>query len=126
MSPLEDLGISIFAEDNIDPEDYINTLILPPELIQLQEYGISGRDKIHPKLIDIYHVGLLLLNLIEQKELEFSEDDIVDSRPSIIAENSKSSYGKVISMALKRDVEQRISTPLEFWKKIKQIRENLV
>lgn len=110
-----DLGISRLA-DNIRNAD--NTLLaqwmLPPEAIDSDEFGELG------KCSDIYHTGLILLALLHNGQLEFSKDEIVSGVPRLMAEQHQSKFAPAIARALRRHVDCRTQSALEFWRDIQQ------
>ena len=111
---LGDLGISRLEKDI----DIFGTIIAkwmqPPEFLNRGEFGAVG------KQVDIYHTGLLLLSLLLNRQLSFTEQDILDGLPRQIAENLQSPYDFAISKALRRHVRHRTQTAIEFWRDMQQ------
>lgn len=110
-----DLGIS-----NLESEiDFLNTRLaqwmLPPEVLNSTEFGSINRQ------IDVYHVGLLLLRMLLGNERQFTNGEILDGMPRQLAEQSSSPFGPPIAKALRRHVEFRTATPLEFWREIRNV-----
>jgi serine/threonine-protein kinase len=111
-----DLGIT-----NLETEmDVFNTMVgrwmIPPEFLKPDQYGKIG------KPVDMYHAGLVFLSLLLGRIPTFTEKDILDGGPRIMAERLNSIYSPAIAKALRRHVENRTQTALEFWKDISSAR----
>lgn len=111
-----DLGIT-----NLETEmDVFNTMVgrwmLPPEFLKPEQYGKIG------KQVDMYHAGLVFLSLLLGRIPTFTEKDILDGGPRIMAERLNSIYSPAIAKALRRHVENRTQTALDFWKDIASAR----
>jgi serine/threonine protein kinase len=106
---LGDLGIS-----RLLPEmDVFNTLLaqwmLPPEALAPNDFGALSTQ------VDVYHFGLLLLSLLQKKIPSFSQDEILEGKPRVEAEELNHKFSPAIAKALRRHVLQRTQTALEFW-----------
>ena len=104
-----DLGISRLKSDI----DIFGTILakwmLPPEYLNPNEFGnIDER-------VDIYHAGLLFLYILQGNIIEFTEDEIISGKPKYLAENLKPPFNKALSKALRRHVQYRTPTAIEFW-----------
>jgi serine/threonine-protein kinase len=113
-----DLGIT-----NLETEmDVFNTMVgkwmMPPEFLRPDQYGKIG------KQVDMYHAGLVFLSLLLGRIPTFTESDILDGGPRNMAEQLKSIYSPAIAKALRRHVENRTQTALDFWKDISTARTN--
>jgi serine/threonine-protein kinase len=111
-----DLGIT-----NLETEmDVFNTMVgkwmMPPEFLRPDQYGKIG------KQVDMYHAGLVFLSLLLGRIPTFTESDILDGGPRNMAEQLKSIYSPAIAKALRRHVENRTQTALDFWKDISTAR----
>lgn len=111
-----DLGIT-----NLETEmDVFNTMVgrwmVPPEFLKPDQFGKIG------KQVDMYHAGLVFLSLLLGRIPTFTEKDILDAAPRIMAERLNSIYSPAIAKALRRHVENRTQTALEFWKDIASAR----
>jgi serine/threonine-protein kinase len=111
-----DLGIT-----NLETEmDVFNTMVgrwmIPPEFLKPDQFGKIG------KQVDLYHAGLVFLSLLLGRIPTFTEKDILDGGPRIMAERLNSIYSPAIAKALRRHVENRTQTALEFWKDISSAR----
>lgn len=107
-----DLGISRLESDIRIFGTVLAQWMLPPEYLNTQEFGVVG------KHVDVYHVGLLLLSLIQNRALFFSQADILDGMPRKVAEHLPSPYGPVIARALRRHVEARTPSAIQLWREI--------
>lgn len=106
---LGDFGIAkLFNE--VDFKNTRAQWILPPEILNTNEFGpIDHR-------IDIYHVGLLLLELAYSKELKFSPEERLDGKPRKMALELKSSYSFALEKSLRRHTSSRTSDAMELWR----------
>jgi serine/threonine-protein kinase len=104
-----DLGVAkLFSE--LDVTNTLADWMRPPEAIDSTEFGpIDYR-------IDIYHVGLLLLQLAYSRELRFSREEIVAGRPRDMALRLPTPYSFAIEKALRRHVAYRTATAMELWR----------
>lgn len=106
---LGDLGVAkLFSE-----LDGINTLadwMMPPEAIEPSEYGpIDYR-------IDIYHIGLLLLQLAYSQVVHFTREEILAGRPREMALSLSAPYNFALEKALRRHVAYRTASAMELWR----------
>lgn len=106
---LADLGIAkLFTE--IDAQNtLLNGSMLPPEFINPGEFGSLGHH------VDIYHCGLLFLQLMLNKPLAFTNDEIVQGIPRQMAEELPGPFGVAISKALRRHVAHRTQSAMQLW-----------
>lgn len=116
---LGDLGVAkLFGE-----LDSINTRadwMLPPEAIDPAEFGpIDHR-------IDIYHAGLLLLQLAYSRELRFSQDEILAGRPREMALDLVAPYNSILEKTLRRHVTYRTATAMEFWRDLYSLQQSSI
>lgn len=104
-----DLGVAkLFSE--LDATNTLAEWIRPPEAIDSSEFGpIDHR-------IDIYHVGLLLLQLAYSQELRFSREEIVSGHPRNMAQMLPTPYSFALEKALRRHVAYRTATVMELWR----------
>lgn len=108
-----DLGISKLEKD-IDLFNTMAQWMLPPEFLNPTEFGKIGRQ------VDIYHTGLLLLSLLLGKVPQFTHQQICEGKPREMAESLDSPYSSAIAKALRRHVDYRTQTALDFWREISQ------
>jgi serine/threonine-protein kinase len=111
-----DLGITNLELDL----DVFNTMVgkwmLPPEFLEPDRFGKIG------KQVDIYHAGLLFLSLLLGHVPTFTPEEILDGVPRRTAEGLESIYSPAIARALRRHVDSRTQTAIEFWKDISALR----
>jgi len=106
---LGDLGVAkLFSE--LDVTNTLADWMRPPEAIDPTEFGpIDHR-------IDIYHVGLLFLQLAYSQELRFSREEILAGHPRDMALKLPTPYSFVLEKALRRHVAYRSATAMELWR----------
>ena len=106
---LGDLGVAKLV-NQITAQNTRAQWMLPPEVLNPAEYGpIDYR-------IDIYHAGLLLLQLAFNKEIQFSHEEILAGRPREMAMALPTPYNFALEKALRRRVQFRASTAMELWR----------
>ncbi|MBU4467549.1 MAG: hypothetical protein KKC39_02230 [Candidatus Omnitrophica bacterium] len=66
--------------------------------------------------IDIYHVGLLLLELAYSKELRFTPEEIINGKPREMAVQLQPPYNFALEKALRRHVSYRTADAMELWR----------
>lgn len=106
---LGDLGVARLLNE-IDGQNTRAQWMLPPEILNGSEFGPADHR------IDIYHVGLLFLQLAYSKELRFSTEDILNGKPREMALVLPAPYSFAIEKALRRHVEYRTANAMEFWR----------
>jgi len=106
---LGDLGVAKLVTQ-ITAQNTRAQWMLPPEILNSAEYGpIDQR-------IDIYHAGLLLLQLASSREIRFTQEDILAGRPREMALALPSPYNFALEKALRRRVQFRTNTAMELWR----------
>lgn len=113
-----DLGISRLEKD-ISPDTTLLKRMSPPEALD-SRFGFRG------KHVDIYHVGLLLLSLLLNQPLNFTQDEIIAGHPRKCAEGlrSRSRYASAIARALRRHVSARTPSAIDMWREISEASKN--
>jgi len=111
---LGDLGLAKPVEHINAANTILAEWMLPPEFID-QFFGPMDRR------VDIYHASLLLLQVLSGRSLNLSRDDIRDGVPRKMAESLGTPYGQVLASALRRHVEARPGSALEFWEAIRSV-----
>ena len=71
------------------------------------------------KAIDIYHCGLLLLQMAVGRRLRFTNREILDGVPRSLALRLAEPHRSAIERALRRHVEYRTPTARDLWLDIK-------
>lgn len=109
---LGDLGVArLFSE--LDATNTRARWMLPPEAIDPSEFGpIDYR-------IDLYHIGLLLLQFAYSQQLQFSEDDILKGIPRKMALSLQAPFSFALEKALRRHVPFRTASAMELWRDLK-------
>lgn len=106
---LGDLGISkLYTE--LDAANTMAEWIRPPEAINPAEFGPLGNT------IDIYHLGLLFLQLAHSRELRFSGGDILNGRPREMAAQLPPPLNFALEKALRRHALWRTPDAMELWR----------
>jgi hypothetical protein len=106
---LGDLGVARLLTE-LDAFNTRAVWMLPPEVLTPDAFGpIDHR-------LDIYHVGLLLLQLAYSQELRFTADEILNGRPRELAAALPSPFNVAIEKALRRHVEFRTANAMELWR----------
>ncbi len=94
---LGDLGVSKLLPD-VDATNTRPQWLLPPEVLDPNEFGpIDHRS-------DIYHLGLLFLQLAYSNRLQFTREEILSGRPREIALNLSNPYKTALEKSLRRHV----------------------
>jgi serine/threonine protein kinase len=106
---LGDLGVSKLF-DELDATNTLAEWIRPPEAIEPATFGPLDRR------IDIYHLGLLLLEIANSRELHFTRQDILDGKPREMALQLPAPYNSALEKALRRHVQFRTETAMELWR----------
>lgn len=106
---LADLGVAkLFGE--VDATNTRAQWMLPPEVLQPTEFGpIDHR-------VDIYHSGLLLLQVAVGRALKFSEKEILDGAPRQLALKLPAPLSFALEKALRRHSPLRTQTAMELWR----------
>jgi serine/threonine protein kinase len=106
---LGDLGVAkLFSE--IDATNTRALWMLPPEVLEPAEFGpIDYR-------IDIYHCGLLFLQLANGRELRFTAEEIKAGMPRELALQLPAPYNSALEKALRRHVQYRTLSAMDLWR----------
>ena len=95
---------------SVDAQSTFLNSIRPPEAIAPDEFGpVDHR-------VDIYHVGLVLLQAFSGQILSFDRDEILAGRPRELALALPPSVAFAIEKTLRRHVVHRTSSALEVWR----------
>lgn len=106
---LGDLGVAkLFNE--VDAKNTRAEWMLPPEVINSTEFGPIDHH------IDIYHMGLLFLELAYSKELRFTREEILSGKPREMALQLSLPYSVALEKALRRHVAYRTANAMELWR----------
>jgi eukaryotic-like serine/threonine-protein kinase len=106
---LGDFGLAkVFGA--LDADGIFLDSIRPPEAINSAEFGPPDHR------VDIYHVGLLLLQLLLGAPRNFSRDEILNGVPRDLALSLDAPYSFALEKALRRHVIFRTTSALELWR----------
>lgn len=106
---LGDFGVAKL-QNEIDPMNTRAQWMLPPEVLNPAEFGpIDIR-------IDIYHVGLLFLQLAYSREMRFTREEILKGVPRDMALALTAPYNFALEKALRRHVQYRTANAMELWR----------
>jgi len=87
--------------------------MLPPEVLDESQFGpIDSR-------VDIYHTGLLFLQLALSKELTFTKDEILAGKPRDLALSLPPPFNFALEKTLRRRVQYRTANAMELWRDLK-------
>jgi eukaryotic-like serine/threonine-protein kinase len=106
---LGDLGVAKLLSE-IRPENTRAQWMLPPEVLNPSEFGAPDHR------VDIYHCGLLLLQLEHSKELQFTREEILEGKPRQMALELRAPFNFALEKALRRHVSKRTETARELWR----------
>jgi serine/threonine protein kinase len=106
---LGDLGVAKLITE-IRPENTRAQWMLPPEVLNPSEFGAPDHR------VDIYHCGLLLLQLEHSKELQFTKEEILEGKPRQMALELRTPFSFALEKALRRHVSKRTETARELWR----------
>lgn len=106
---LGDLGVARIIHE-INAQNTRADWMLPPEVLNENEFGQMDHR------IDIYHLGLLFLQLAYSEKLTFTIDEILAGKPREMALKLDTPYNFAIEKALRRHVEHRTASAMELWR----------
>lgn len=104
-----DLGIARMLGE-LESTDWRKVSITPPEILDPKQFGVLDHR------IDIYHTGLVLLQLAKSQRLEFTKEEILAGKPREIALTLPGPHNVAIEKALRRRVQFRTASALELWR----------
>jgi serine/threonine protein kinase len=106
---LGDLGVTKMVSE-LHAQNTRAEWMLPPEVVNASEFGpIDHR-------VDIYHLGLLFLELAHSKELRFTREEILAGKPREMAQTRPTPLNFALEKALRRHVQFRTANAMEFWR----------
>ncbi len=83
---------------------------LPPECLDPPRFGPLDRR------IDVYHCGLVFLQILKGEQLVFTAEEILAGAPRRLALQLASPYAAALERALRCHVRYRTATAREFWR----------
>ena len=111
---LGDFGISRLAKD-ISPAGTMAAWLRPPEVLQPKKFGPLGLG------VDIYHIGLLFLQMLYKSELTFTTKEVCEGKPRKMALEYNCAFSRALAKALEPQPNDRYSSAISFWDDIKGI-----
>jgi len=106
---LGDLGVAKMVSE-LHAQNTRAEWMLPPEVVNTSEFGpIDHR-------VDIYHLGLLFLELAHSTELCFTREEILEGKPREMAQALAAPFNFALEKALRRHVQFRTADAMEFWR----------
>lgn len=109
---LGDYGLARSGDD-VNPDGTFLNSIRAPEAIDPEEFGPADHR------IDIYHAGLLLLQVWEGTLLTFSREEILSGVPRNRALTLPEPYASAIEKMVRRHAIHRTSSALAVWRDLK-------
>lgn len=110
---LGDFGLAK-AAGAISAEGTFLNSIRPPEAVDARQFGpIDHR-------VDIFQVGLILLQILHGRKFNFERAQILQGLPRQMAEELNSPLGEALARMLRRHSLARTSTALEAWIELRQ------
>ncbi len=106
---LADFGVAKLMGE-VDAANTRANWLLPPEVLHPKEFGPTDHR------IDIYHLGLLLLQLALSKEIQFTLEETLRGKPREMAETLPPPLNFALSKALRRHVASRTNSAKELWR----------
>jgi len=106
---LGDLGVSKLFEE-LDAANTLAEWIRPPEAIEPAEFGPLDHR------IDIYHLGLIFLQLGYNKEIRFSHEERLAGRPREMALELPPPLNFALEKTLRRHAPLRTESAAELWR----------
>lgn len=104
-----DLGIARLHSE-LAATELRKVSITPPEILDPNQFGPLDHR------IDIYHLGLLLLQFAASKRLEFTAAQILAGEPRDLALTLDPPYSLALEKALRRHVQYRTASAMELWR----------
>lgn len=107
---LGDLGLAKLATEMDAESTILADWIRAPESINPSEFGAMDHR------MDIYHCGLLFLQILLGSKPNFTKDEILSGKPRELALSLEPPYSFALEKALRRHVDYRTASALEFWR----------
>ncbi len=105
-----DLGLTKLLPDMDAQTTVLADWMKAPEAIDPAEFGPMDHR------MDIYHVGLLFLQVLFGKDLRFTRDEILAGKPRELARLLPAPYSTALEKALRRHAQSRTARAMEFWR----------
>ena len=106
---LADLGVAkVFGE--LNERNTRAVWMIPPEVLNPSEFGPIDHK------VDIYHVGLLLLQIASSREIRFTSEEVLEGKPRELALRLPPPLNFALEKALRRHTPFRTATAMELWR----------
>lgn len=109
---LGDLGITKMVTQMDAANTVLAEWMRAPEALNAAEFGPMDHR------MDIYHCGLLFLQVLLGKPLTFTRDEILQGAPRELALHIGGAFSFALEKALRRHVDYRTASAMEFWRDI--------
>ena len=109
---LGDLGITKMITEMDAENTVLAEWMRAPEALNQAEFGRMDHR------MDLYHCGLLFLQVLLGKQLTFTRDEILQGAPRDLALQIGGNFSFALEKALRRHVDYRTASALEFWRDI--------
>ena len=106
---LGDLGVAKLLND-VDATNTRAQWLLPSEVLNPRNFGPTDTR------IDIYHLGLLFLQLAHSRRLRFTHEEILSGKPREMALQLPFPYNTALEKTLRRHVAYRTASAMELWR----------
>lgn len=107
---LGDLGLAKLASEMDAENTVLADWMRAPESINPAEFGVMDNR------MDIYHCGLLFLQIILGKPHNFTREEVLVGKPRELAMELEAPFNFALEKALRRHVDYRTASALEFWR----------
>lgn len=107
---LGDLGLAKIAAEMDADNTVLAEWMRAPEAINPAEFGIMDHR------MDIYHCGLLFLQILLGRPHTFTQEEVLAGKPRELALKLEAPYSFALEKALRRHVDRRTASALEFWR----------
>lgn len=106
---LGDLGVAKLLGE-VSGQNTRAQWMLPPEILNTQDFGpVDHR-------IDIYHLGLLFMQLATSKQLQFTREEVLEGKPRELALGLGPPLNFALEKALRRHASYRTASAMELWR----------
>jgi eukaryotic-like serine/threonine-protein kinase len=109
---LGDLGITKMVSEMDAENTVLAEWMRAPEALSASEFGPMDRR------MDIYHCGLLFLQVLLGKPHTFTREEVLAGKPRQLALEVGGQFSFALEKALRRHVDYRTASALEFWRDI--------
>lgn len=111
-----DLGLTKLLPDMDARNTVLAEWMKAPEALDPGEFGPMDHR------MDIYHVGLLFLQVLLGKEMQFTREEILSGKPRDLAMLLPAPHGNALEKTLRRHAMHRPMTAMEVWQDLQAAR----